>query len=684
MNSIRRPDEWLTASDSERATMMERTVRSVFGLSTTETHTYTPHDPDHFARVEDLIWKLIPPKRWRRLTAQERMFLTWAAWTHDIGMHRQLYKPQTSDSNVRHEHVDRSAQWVMEKHLDLGMSVMEAQVLAQIIRCHSRKYDLSDCPTRRQCHGSYVRSRLIAAYLRLADALDVTHQRVGSHQYDRFPYLVESIGEASEDTVFHWVKSFVVAGIAVLHEKQEIEIEFQFPRQETDAPDRYELLVRYVMDELRSELQTVEETLSTHGLSSFHLVTRAKDVRLDDFLNEEWPQQIPRVLNFLRMEYSPNSTEIALAALDAIDEVALAFTKMNSTDTQLKHQFEMALYQLQTKLRASSTKRKCHNALHRILAFIGAKAAKEDKRAVKELALELQAFVQNFRRLIEPDKDVARKRSVYFWTLLDELCQDKPKRRDFVLFGCSDSVISALSDKPEGISLGLWIAEGRPKSEHGPYNTRKYLDGERYAQMIHERMQVKGERFLNDVHLNIIPDASVATLLDRAKSGTFQADQSEKILPRIDGVLFGTNGIYQSPQLCVAHTAGHLGIAMVAKEFRIPVVVIATALKIQPEFEAGWDTSLRNTKGEWLTTDTEVLSRLRKKYRADLRWNLREDHVPVNYLSAIITELGCLRTTTAEEIANANQILTVWSDTIDRVLNGDCSFIDSMQECVAE
>jgi hypothetical protein len=638
-----RPAGWLSPADAERAPAMESEVTGVFGPSDVETYTYTPHGTSHFARVEDLVRALIPQRRWCRLSAQERMLLTWAAWTHDIGMHRLLYKGPPSDNHVRGEHVEGSAKWVLDRHDKLGLGIDEAQVLAQIIRFHSRRNELVDCPESRQCRGAYVRSRLLAAYLRLADALDVTHQRVGGHQYDRFPYLVEAARETSEDTVFHWVKSFVVSGIALRHRRQAIDIEFQFPKREEDAPEQYELLVRYVMDEIRSELQTVEDTLNEAGLSSFHLVTRAPDVRIDSFLNEEWPRQVPRVLNFLRMEYSPNSTEIALAALDEIDQAAQAYEGVDSKDSHARDQLIASLVQLDAKFLARRSKRKCHNALHRIIDFVEEQHGRlrRDKGTTPEVASELRRFVQHFRSLIGPDQDAATVRSSHFWTRLNELSPLDANQREFVLFGCSDSVISVLADKPKGLKLVLWIAECRPKSEHGPYNTRKYLDGERYAEMIHERLQSKDARLLDDVCINLIPDASVATLLDRASSETARRSEKLAALTRVDAVLFGTNGIYLEPRPCVAHTAGHLGIAMIAKTSKVPVVVVASALKIQRALEDAWEDSLRNTNGEWLTKDPEVLERLRT-YHVDLSWNLREDHVPLDYLSEIITEHGCI------------------------------------------
>jgi hypothetical protein len=83
-HTMKRPRGWLSELDEANAVKMEQVVRAQWekGADASE---FTPHDPDHFARVEDWIRALVPQERWKDLSFEERKILTWCAWTHDIG-----------------------------------------------------------------------------------------------------------------------------------------------------------------------------------------------------------------------------------------------------------------------------------------------------------------------------------------------------------------------------------------------------------------------------------------------------------------------------------------------------------------------------------------------------------------------------------------------------------------------
>jgi translation initiation factor 2B subunit (eIF-2B alpha/beta/delta family) len=145
------------------------------------------------------------------------------------------------------------------------------------------------------------------------------------------------------------------------------------------------------------------------------------------------------------------------------------------------------------------------------------------------------------------------------------------------------------------------------------------------------------ERLAGVTELNLIPDASVATFFARANEAAFGVQSAGKMfLPSVDAVLFGTNGVYLEPEPCIAHTSGHLGVAIIAKELGIPLVVVASALKIADQPDHDWQLSHRGKRAEWLTCDSEFLDRL----EGVGIWNLREDHVPMRYVTCIVSDVS--------------------------------------------
>ncbi len=156
------------------------------------------------------------------------------------------------------------------------------------------------------------------------------------------------------------------------------------------------------------------------------------------------------------------------------------------------------------------------------------------------------------------------------------------------------------------------------------------------------------------VSVHIIPDASFATFA--AQSAIERADDRRKpstqVYPkRFDAVLFGANAIYLRPEICAAHTAGHLGLAIVAKYFGIPVIAISAAMKIETQPEHDWTNSVRDDKGGWLTSDAEFRERLFANAEDEsIRiCNLREDHVPYSLIDAVVTEQGVCREVAPED-----------------------------------
>lgn len=163
-------------------------------------------------------------------------------------------------------------------------------------------------------------------------------------------------------------------------------------------------------------------------------------------------------------------------------------------------------------------------------------------------------------------------------------------------------------------------------------NVPTYVDAEAYAERLHW-CGLKPEK------MNIIPDACIASTIHLGSMG---------LLPRIDAVIFGVNGIYIDPGIMVAHTAGHLTCAISAKHYKTPVVVLGSSTKISEAAESAEAKLSRASK--WYASDEEILERLRG-YGADTSWNPREDRVPFELIDVIITDQGLVCRSDGTDVA---------------------------------
>jgi hypothetical protein len=646
-----RPHGWLNELDEADALTMEEVVRSEW-VKGADPGEITPHDPDHFARVEDWVRALIAPERWKDLSYEERKILTWGAWTHDIGMFAGQYALDEPPKAIRNKHVDQSAIWVANEWPRLKLDRMEAQVVSEIIRFHSRSRPLDQCAERRSCCRVVVRPRLLAAYLRLADALDVAHDRV--QETHRFNLLLRQVSEDIDDTLFHWVKSFVVSAIAVDYEHHEIRVEFV--NYKGPSQQQYTVIKRYVLDEIEDELASVEKTLSFGGISSFHLVTSAIGGDVCGDLEEKLAGSIRRVLGWVQLTQSPNSTAITIAALDAVRTLLGQVRELRAKDpTEAWEALRTGLQRLLMTLRDQLRKRQCHNELRRIFSFLSdIHKANEFKEGYDETTIQSVAlFTSRFSLLASPDTVRHARLAKELVSVLNDCSPSRSGTEPwtFLLYGCSDSVGSVLAAFSVDRKLSLYVAEGRPKTHYGPHNIPTYVDAEAYVERLHS-WGVKAEK------ISIIPDASIASAIDLGVRG---------LQPRIDAVILGANGIYIRPGV-VAHSAGHLGCAICAHQLSIPVVVLAAATKVSLVAEVEGQKANRNSK--WYASEKEALERL-MIHGATTEWNPREDRVPLELIDVIITDQGTVRKKEKDGWSAAEGELKRQIAAVDAILCGD-------------
>ncbi len=362
------------------------------------------------------------------------------------------------------------------------------------------------------------------------------------------------------------------------------------------SPLRYRTddLKRYVLNELRDELEKVAPTLASGGLSAFHYVESTQvDVHLPESVHCEWRRALPRVITYLEMAYSPNSSAISIAALEAIDAAvmavrsdhavapatsdnpepssvesppSLADQSASATDMHALVQKEVdpaealrqVLAQLRESLRSQHMARKCHNELHRIRRSIEDLARRIDwDRDVKteQWLTMLEDYTRVFREIISPTATFLAHMATNFWRELRTRGINGSQRLHFLLTGNSETVATVLAARPSAsqpagppataIDL-ITVLEGRPKTRHGAGNLPIYIDGARYAETLKHAGCTACVR--------VIPDAAAATLIARGL---------DRQLPDecpVSAVVLGANGVYYEPSVMIAHSIGHLSV----------------------------------------------------------------------------------------------------------------------------
>jgi translation initiation factor 2B subunit (eIF-2B alpha/beta/delta family) len=537
---------------------------------------YTFHDASHSRRVEEVIYSLIPADRHDRLSQEEWFYLLAAAWLHDIGMILNLFGPAEDFKMVRDTHHERSAQYVMEKRTRdaLGLDRHEASLIAEICRYHRKKLDIRNC----EAEVGNLRLRLLAAYLRLADALHIDKTRTNEARYE----LLLAAGMPWESR-FHWMKSMWVHSI--IPEPDDLRIRVSVLDTESS---RRGLLAQLVGDEIREELDSVRDVLIRGGISYFLDVdTRVVSLTLDEDVLIEWDL----VMSNLELENLSSATDVANSIINTVIRLA----EFGPDSYEMIREY---CQQLNDVLQA----RPCHIMIQTVL--------EKTSRATQEDDLDEEARRTQVERIKADLESYRETRQRNVSTLAENARPLLSDAGSILLFGYSSLVLEALKRLSSSTKEGtqVYIAECRGKTQYSHTNEVIYCDGLSYA------VRVKEAGF---THVAIVPDICVANLMLRRL---------------IDKVVFGANGIGSDGRF--GHTSGHLAIAELARVYEVPVYVIADTAKFG---NLRWYGDLERDIS-WLTRDQKSLKLLHEYSIRTI--NPREDIVKPESIDLLVTELG--------------------------------------------
>ena len=272
--------------------------------------------------------------------------------------------------------------------------------------------------------------------------------------------------------------------------------------------------------------------------------------------------------------------------------------------------FASQLQQFLKYLNEIHKNRPCHVGLRKIIDLLGLLPDGDNGDTVRRKITAVVNGIEEFRveavdKILERANEIVAKGitdifligfSETITRLLEKIAQTQPERKH---------------------KMSIYVLECATKRRLSHSNLIEYNDGIHYATEIGK---------LDFYHISIIPDLGFATQLQSQRQ-----EREDRALRKTHLVLFGANGIDEDTGDC-GHTSGYLSVAIVAKEFEIPVKVLADSFKFG---HVDWHSGERR-KSEWLTTQRKYVEQL-ESVHVD-RINLREDKFPARLVEQIFTE----------------------------------------------
>ena len=602
---------------------------------------FTPHDGSHCRSVEKIVKALINKSR-IRLSDLEKFLLFTAVWTHDIGMLEVIardYLDITYSADEKRAIHELISAWFLYqdegiKNIFKGKGISDNLIqnyintITIISKFHRRKYDIEKCPKIRYIKGEPIRTKLIAALLRLGDTL-----HVDSTRYDRRLYNILQIGHFDRTARLHWLKSYVVSTVHLDINTQTIFVLVDLPdpdgnsngfsNQEENGVLRQRLTesaerLKFILSEdILEDVNVVKDVFKEEGLPFYESVK--VNINLCPGMPKNLRDEIYDILNDLDIVLSPNTSRVMRKALASISSLS------NMKFRNYEH-FYNQTRQLIAHLEKIYQQRQCHIGLKKIieeLKDIFKKFPGSETQIQTEFGSVPNQKIADFQNQLKTlSSNVTEKRVKAIKAIEKKAPNILSDIKHVFLFGYSEIVLNFL--KAVGGTfrrkVNLYVFECSGKRRFSVTNRPEYNDGVYYA------LSLAKAGFKR---VSLLPDTSFPSLLvDLQRNKKSKLNKNKAVL------LFGANGICEKDKSC-GHTSGHLMMAIVAKEFNIPLYVITDKFKFG---DIEWNPSLKREGTEWLAGDKMVISEL--LFHGIQLVNYREDSIKKEMIKLIITEEG--------------------------------------------
>lgn len=579
---------------------------------------FTPHDCNHCYSVEKIV-KILVEKSKVKLNSLEQFILLSAIWTHDLGMIYEIgreYSNTASIDEIREKHDEISAWYLKKYFLEIFGLQKETKTpedrdkQSKVERCvnsiniiskyHRRKEDVNGCPKERFVENKEIRTRLLACLLRLGDTLHVDFSRFDKEFYD-----ILQIGDYSRDARLHWLKSYIVSNVHLDDKKETIFINMDFPEYKTqhdlnerELEEGYVKLASIIKEDVYEDVLDVNETFREYNLTTYTAVKPI--INFISGYDEKYSRDIFGIINDIEILLSPNDSKVNKKSLNSI--ISLCNADFDNYEV-----FRNQTIQLIKHLEKIYAERPCHLGLGEIINNMTDITNQEfsidpDNGTLHDIRRIQQVINERITNIRE-------QRQTWEKEVYDQCEEHLEGIKHIFVCGFSEMVsnfINEYSTRDKGKrfkdEVNIYVLEFGGKRRFLSSNLVEYNDGIFYS------IHLKKMGFKN---INLMPDTSLASCIKYHK-------RENIINSKNSLVLFGANGIYND----CGHSSGHLMVAIIAKEFKIPLKVIVNRSK---EGEINWNLS-KLRKGNWLTGEKDRLKEL-ENYNINLI-NYLEDQIP--------------------------------------------------------
>ncbi len=642
---------------------------------------YTLHDFSHNVRILEILRQLLTIASSISeygLSTSEKYLLIVASLFHDIGMLdlTEIHGVQ-SPEQIRENHHKRSAQWVLQNTRKLGLDSAEASIVAFIIWYHRNEKvaQLEQCPETFLAGSEKIRTQLLAAYLRLADALHRDQSRAPEKELSFY-----RMAGMPTDAKFHWIKARAVRGIYINKDKRIIEVNIAIPEEgrekEGKEKEDFRPLQEFVKQEIEDELESVRPILASTG-QPVYLGVECRCVPVCGLLqNSEAGREILELNNIVSIDVSPNARKLATVVLDCIKQ--LAGFEVDNEKEILKCLESLKGYS--KDMIGKVIARRCHVAVGRLFIDLikllkGLKPSEKSELDIfhdklsdsgcsdDELRKDLESIINEIRfhyrdqssNESEHRKEMLKNIKAYFTAKRDELNGIEKKLIEvgrgleaenilnpfdrILLYGNSQSVVDMLTGYGEANAsryetLEILVAECRPKAKHTSVNKIEYNDGLEYAEKLCRHGYKK---------VAIIPDAAIAHVFCEPEKKEFRSLRMEGRKPSwvfsekaVTKVFLGFNGLDIDKRYMV-HSCGHLaavamGLVQKEKGKKVKIYLVGTSNKCARNVV--YRHLQTRDSGNWLVIPSD-----RKLSKGNL-YNPGEDIVEFSLFDGIISDVG--------------------------------------------
>jgi hypothetical protein len=512
----------------------------------------------------------------------------------------------------RFHHGQEPSQGAAEIPLPPGINIgalqeMLSTAVGTCIKYHRKKWSIDNCPDVRFLFGEPIRTRLIAAFLRVADGMHVDRSRVTEPEYQML--------DLPHTARLHWLQSFVVSSIFENPATKSITINFDIPDEWDRSHEEakwYTMARRFfslIRNHVEEEVYSVNSVFAEAKFPIYQFVNYKID-RVpgvpQDRRHSLWGVLCGVDLSFAKS----SSSRLSIFAKAACSLIRVIRRGRGPRTEDARKEFNALINKIDKE---NKEERWCHFGLWNVIEWYKAITESTDDDLHWEKAETLFTNVHEYQENIGQFYGDASS-SIYHQPWAESI-----RGADaVVVFSRSLTVVSALKGLGLEAKPGFEIVvlEGSPRSRFMGRDALVYHDGLIYAN------DFRAEGF---ERVSLYPDIAIGSVLEG-----FQKRDAKVI------VAVGANGINPKTKTCF-HALGHTTLVKVADAYGVHVVLFAETLKIACKPRTGKESPGDRTDSWLFSQIGETVGQFRRM--VTLR-NPRESEMSVGMIKWIVTEQG--------------------------------------------